>query len=81
MDESQDVIMKLLSEVDEKAQIILEMQEQETIFRGILEKLRGENEGLVSQNFELTARILEMEQKLMEEAGEISLINFELLDE
>lgn len=80
MDESQQVISRLLLELDEKSDVINEMKEDMAILRGLMEKMHKENNSLSSTNFDLTSRILELEQKMMESVGNVSILSYEFLD-
>lgn len=75
MEETDQVIIRLLSENDEKLEQIRELEETIKIMRAHYQKTLEENSELKDKNFELLSRLLETEQRILENADNISIIS------
>ncbi|BAU80125.1 hypothetical protein A9K97_gp226 [Tokyovirus A1] len=75
MEETDQVIIRLLSENDQKVETIRELERDLSEMRGLHQKTLDEVSQLKEKNFELVARVLEMEQKILE-----SMDNFSILE-
>nr|WRK65123.1 hypothetical protein MarFTME_078 [Marseillevirus futianmevirus] len=75
MEETDQVIMRLLSENDEKVETIRELENSLLEMRKIHQKSLDELVQLKDKNFELVSRVLELEQKILE-----SMDNFSILE-
>ncbi|AVR52929.1 hypothetical protein MarSH_224 [Marseillevirus Shanghai 1] len=75
MEDTDQVIIRLLSENDQKVETIKELESTISEMRGTHQKTLDELSHLREKNFELVARILEMEQKILE-----SMDNFSILE-
>nr|WNL49876.1 hypothetical protein MarFTMF_360 [Marseillevirus sp.] len=74
MEETDQVIIKLLSENDQKVETIKELENNLSDMREIHQKTLDELSQLKDKNFELIARVLEMEQKILENMDNFSIL-------
>ncbi|AMQ10768.1 hypothetical protein [Brazilian marseillevirus] len=74
MEESDQVIIRLLSENDQKNDRIRELEQTTVDMREQYQKALEENTALRDRNFELLSRLLETEQKILESADNISIL-------
>lgn len=75
MEEEDQVIIRLISENDQKLEQIRELEETIKDMRDIYQKTLAENASLKDRNFELLSRLLETEQRIVENADNISIIS------
>nr|WQM87150.1 hypothetical protein [Marseillevirus cajuinensis] len=75
MEETDQVIIRLLSENDQKVGTIRELENSLLEMRKVHQKSLDELSQLKDKNFELVSRVLELEQKILE-----SMDNFSILE-
>ena len=74
MEEVDQVIIRLLSENDQKNEQIRELEQTTKDMREQYQKALDENTVLRDRNFELLSRLLETEQKLLESTDNVSIL-------
>ncbi|AHA46092.1 hypothetical protein ISTM_194 [Insectomime virus] len=74
MEEVDQVIIRLLSENDQKNEQIRELEQTTKDMREQYQKALDENTVLRDRNFELLSRLLETEQKILESADNVSIL-------